>query len=249
MQRLGVATAAGYVVVIGSFILLWHVMSVVWPSIMPNPLASFHFAYTLKEELLGDSLITLSNTLAGFLIALTLAIASAGLARLNRYARMVVEALNTIIQSVSALVWALFFLLIFGFASKAPAISVAAATAYPILLSSILKGFEYAESEYGEVAKLVRASRLQSLRYILLPASTPFIVAASRSAIGSALRISVVAEAFGASGGIGYRLWLFYEVHEYRGFMSWAFTLLLLMLLIDKLLLEPVERWARKWQE
>jgi NitT/TauT family transport system permease protein len=128
-------------------------------------------------------------------------------------------------------------------------VGVAWATAFPILLSAALKGFEAARSSFGELAQILGASRSQAALYIYLPASTPFIVAASRSALGAALRISVVAEAFGSAGGIGYRLWVFYEIHRYEGFLAWSAALLILMVALDRLVLAPLESWSRRWMQ
>ncbi|MCE4604394.1 MAG: ABC transporter permease subunit [Aeropyrum sp.] len=240
-------TITGFIVVFAAVLLTWLASSIIWPEIMPSPVESLQFTAERWRTLLSDSLITLENTVLGFTIALILAIATAWAGLAHPLARSVVDALNTIVQSVSALVWALFFLLLFGFSTNLPSIAVAGATAYPILLSGILKGFDQALVDYGEAAALIGARGRSFLRYVLLPASIPYIVASSRPALGSALRISVVAEAFGAAGGMGYRLWIFYELHEYRGFLGWALALLVMMLLLDKTLLEPLERWSRKW--
>jgi len=241
-------SSAGFILVFIIGIISWQIVSFLWPQIVPSPLNTLIFIIANKKYVLGDIWVTLTNTIIGYLIALSLTLFLGVLGLKNRFASEIIKALNTIIQSVSALIWALIFLVIFGFTSRTPAIAVAAATAFPILLANILKGFEYAENEYGEVVRLYKPKRLQSLIYLYMPASLPFIVAASRAAFGAALRISVVAEAFGAMGGIGYRLWLFYELHEYRGLFGWAFILVLLMLLIDKVMLEPIEKWAKKWQ-
>lgn len=238
---------AGFTLVFATLLALWWAASARWPQILPTPFDSALFTLSKAWLLLGDARITLTNTLAGFTVALAAAVATAWVGIVWPVARPVVEALNTSVQSVSALVWALFFLLAFGYSSTLPAVGVAAATAYPILLSGVIKGFERAVGEYGEAALIIGARGVGFLRHILLPASIPYLVASARPALGSALKISVVAEAFGAAGGMGYRLWVFYELHEYRGFMGWAIALLVLMIVLDKTLLEPLERWARRW--
>ncbi len=217
--------------------------------LIPGVPQSIIFLIDNSHTALSDTIITLENTLVGFTLAVLLALVLAWIATLGGVVGETIKAFNVVVQSVSVLVWSLLFLVIYGFTSRLPAMSVAAATAFPIMLSGTLKGFEVSRSEYGELSKMLGLSRVQELAHILAPGSLPFLVASARSGLGAALRISVVAEAFGASGGIGYRLWLYYELHNYTGFMAWALLLVTLMLILDKLVLERVEAWGRKWIE
>lgn len=237
----------GYVIVALAGIAAWEVLSRATP-ILPPPSDTIEFFLENVGRAASDARITLENTLLGFLVALSLAVGLSWLGLRGGLAGRIVEAINVYVQSVSALVWALAFLIVFGFTSRVPAVGVAAATAFPILLSSILKGFETVRAEYGELATILGMPPLRALTVIYLPGSIPFIVAASRSALGAALRISVVAEAFGSSGGIGYTLFYYYELHVYEGFLSWSLLLVALMLALDKLVLARLEVWARKWQ-
>jgi len=236
----------GYATVTITSLAAWWVMSEAF-QVIPSPFSSLAYAASNYRVLAGDALVTLGNTMAGFALGALLAVATAAAALAGGRARSVVEAVNVVVQSVSALVWAILFLLLFGVTSRLPAVGVAAATAYPILLSGALKGFEVLRSEYGDLVGVLRMSRLQELRYVLVPGSIPFLVAAGRSALGAALRISVVAEALGAGGGLGYRIWTYYQLHNYEGLFSWALALVALMILVDKLALERVEEWGRRW--
>ncbi len=237
---------ASTAVVFTALILAWWALARVVP-IVPEPSESIRYMAANWRLLAGDMLVTLENTLAGFLIALAAALATASLMLTGRWAENIIAAVNVVSQSISALIWAIIFLLAFGVTSRLPSIGVAAATAYPILLSGAVKGFEVSRSEYGELTQILGMGRGQEIRHILLPASIPFMVASGRSALGSALRISVVAEALGGSGGLGYRIWTFYEVHEYSGLFAWSLALVVLMVLLDKLVLEKLEVWSRRW--
>ena len=235
-------------VAVGAFLtLVWIILSQAYPTIMPGPPSALSFLYQNLDMALKDSVTTLGNTLAGFAISIISAILLSIMWLKGGIAALFVERLNVVIQSVSALVWAIVFLLIFGYTSRLSSVGVAAATAFPIILSSLIKALETVKNEYGELARMIGRGRLWELREVYLPASTPTLVASSRSAIGAALRISVVAEAFGGSGGIGYRMWMFYEIHRYEGFLAWSFLLIVLMLFLDKIVLQSLEEWSRRW--
>lgn len=246
MGRAWLRSTTAYAVSTIIFLSAWFILST-HSGILPGIRDTFSFLARNLHVAGRDALVTLENTLAGFTLALAASLILAWLAMVNGLVEETVKAFNVLIHSVSALVWALLFLIIYGFTSRLPAVGVAAATSFPILLSGTLKGFEVARSEYGELSRILGLSRTGELVHILAPASVPFIIASGRSALGVALRISVVAEAFGASGGIGYRLWLYYQLHMYEGFMAWAILLVTLMVVLDKLVLERLESWSRKW--
>jgi len=191
--------------------------------------------------------ITLSNTFAGFVLASIAAYASVFLGTIHPILWNFFTSLNVLVQSISILIWALLGLAIFGVASRLPAILVAFAASYPILLSSLLTSVERLRKSYWELSKMLKLNRLQELAYILVPGSLPAYVSAARSAFGLALRVSVVAEAFGASGGVGYMLMLSYSVGDLVDFYTWALLLITLMLFVDRVLFYQLERLAMRW--
>lgn len=191
--------------------------------------------------------ITLSNTLMGFILASIAAYASVFLGTMHPTLWDFFSSLNVLVQSISILIWALLGLALFGVASRLPAILVAFAASYPILLSSLLTSIERLRKSYWELSKMLKLNRVQELVYILVPGSLPVYVSAARSAFGVALRVSVVAEAFGASGGVGYMLMLSYSLGDLVGFYMWALLLIALMLFVDRVLFYQLERLAARW--
>ena len=192
--------------------------------------------------------MTLVNSLSGYTLALAFSVGLVALAYVNRHADAFVRALNTFIQSVSVLVWAIIFVMMFGITSRKPPILVAAAASFPILLSSTYSSVRALDSRFRLLARLLRASKWQELVYFILPGTIPYLAGSSRSAVGVALRISVVAEAFGASGGVGYWLMYSYDYAWSAGVFAWALVLIGLMVLVDMAVLARIERLAEKWK-
>lgn len=71
------------------------------------------------------------------------------------------------------------------------------------LTVNVFQGIREASDEYDNVAQSFGASRLQTYRYVLLPAILPFLFAGLRLAIGRAVRGMIVAELFLQVSGIG----------------------------------------------
>jgi NitT/TauT family transport system permease protein len=163
-------------------------------------------------------------------------------------ARGLVRALNTILQSISVLIWIVVFVMLFGVLSPLPPVLVAASVSLPIVLSSVVSGLESSSKRLAELALILEAPRSRYFLDFLLPSLAPSLAGASRAALGVALRISVVAEAFGASGGIGFMIANYYSLAEPEGVFAWGMLLVALMVALDKGLLERLEVKASKWR-
>ncbi len=227
----------------------WVFLSRAYPAVPPPQDVVKALYSDIGPRMIAHAIaVTLVNSLTGYTIALTAAIALIAGAYLNRHVDSFVHALNTFIQSVSVLVWAIVFVMIFGITSRKPPVLVAAAASFPVLLSNLYSSVRALDDRFRLLARLLGATKLEELYYFILPGTIPYLAGASRAAIGIALRISVVAEAFGASGGVGYWLMYSYNYGWSAGVFAWAAVLVLLMILVDILVLQQVERMVEKWK-
>ena len=239
---------AGWATLLLFIIALWHVLSAEFPILVASPSETFRYLVNIRRDVLFRALrITLFNSVVGFTIAFILVSVVSLLAFLNSFFRQFAYALNKFIQSVSVLVWSILFIIIFGVTSFIPPILVTAMASFPVLISSMIKALDNLEKEYFELSKILEMNKYQEFIHIIVPGSVPYLISASRSALGIALRISVVAEAFGASGGIGYQIVYSYDLGIKVGVFAWSSLLVILMIVLDQLILGPLERWSQKW--
>ncbi|MEB3788758.1 MAG: ABC transporter permease subunit [Desulfurococcales archaeon] len=239
----------GWIYLIILILLGWHLLSEAYPVLIPSPTSTYEAITRIgTDKILNAVITTLTNSLLGYLLGLIGSIALVIGAYLNKHIEALVNATNTFAQSISVLVWAIIFIMIFGVTSRKPPILVVAAATFPILLSSLIGAVRSLDEKFSLLAKMLGASKLQELFYFILPGTISYLAAASRAAIGIALRISVVAEAFGASGGVGYWLVYSYDIGFKEGVFAWASILIILMIAVDMLILRPIERWTMKWR-
>jgi NitT/TauT family transport system permease protein len=232
-----------------SFTALWQGLAFLFPHRVPSVPETLSFLAQTPLYLLTKHVsITLRNSVYGFLFALILAVLLAYLSIQNKLFKEIVHALNGLIQSISVLVWSIVLIIIFGILSPLPPILVVVAASFPILLSSVLGALEGVDKRLLEMAHNLGAGKRDVFLDIILPSSVPYIASGSRAALGLALRISVVAEAFGQGGGIGYMINFYYGLAVPRGVFAWALLLVLIMLALDRLLLKEVEVWAGRWK-
>ena len=158
-----------------------------------------------------------------------------------------IRGLSEMFNSTSALVWSLVLVSTLGVLNPLPPILVVSAVTAPHVLSAVSSALASVDRGLLEAVRSLGAGQVDEFMDVLLPSSVPIIASASRVGIGTALRISVVAEAFGGSGGLGYMLMRSYNLADVEGVLAWSVILFLSILSMDKVL-AYIERGARRWQ-
>lgn len=95
------------------------------------------------------------------------------------------------------------FIIAFGIGAVSHVIVVFALTFFVITVNTIA-GITSADAQHLEVGRAYHASRIAVIKYVLLPASVPFIIAGMRLGVTRALIGVVIAEFFGARAGLGF---------------------------------------------
>ncbi|WP_297416638.1 ABC transporter permease [Thermococcus sp.] len=226
----------------------WVVLAKLYPALVPGIGETLAFYSKAGYGLVIKSLLlTLYHSLLGFLVAFGLTGGAILLALYSTEFKAFLDSLNVFIQSVSVLVWTIIFIMIFGVTSSIAPILVTAMAAFPALLSAGISSSKNLLERYRPLVILLKPTNLQLYRHFVVPGTLPEMVSASRIAIGIALRISVVAEAFGSAGGIGYQLVYSYDLGLKDGVFAWALLLVILMVTVDQLILGRLEEWVRRW--
>jgi NitT/TauT family transport system permease protein len=194
-----------------------------------------HVAATLYRVTLGFSLAVLIALLAGFLVAQV------------PFARMVVKDVTVILNSMSVFVWIVLALIWFGLSDTAP-IFTTFMVALPVMLSNVIAGVESIDRKLLEMARVYKFSGFDRFRVVAVPSMAPYLVAGMKVALALALRISVIAEIFGVSSGIGYMMNFSRDTLRTDMVFAWALVLILVMVLIEKILLDPVDRRVNRWR-
>ncbi|MGC9209911.1 MAG: ABC transporter permease [Acidilobus sp.] len=241
--------ALGYAIGAAVVLISWWAAPALTSHLIPGPAPALEYLASHPIEALQALSLTLLDALAGYAIAAASSLVGLVVCELGDVGEAAVSALREILHSVTPVAWSLALLIIFGFTSRLVPILVSALMGFPPLMTSLLEGLGAARARYGDLAEALRLGGLRRLIYVDLPASIPYLVAGTRSAIGVALISSPVAEAFGTAGGIGYGLYLFFELHEYSAFEAWSALLVVVMVVLDVAILAPLERWSRRWLE
>jgi ABC-type nitrate/sulfonate/bicarbonate transport system permease component len=194
-----------------------------------------HVSATLYRITLGFSAAVIISLLAGFLLA-----------RIG-WAKMVVKDLTAILNSTSVFVWIVLAMIWFGLTDTAPIFTTFMIT-LPVMLSNIIEGVESIDTKLLEMSRVYKLSDIDRFVHITVPGTIPYLVAGMKVGFALGLRVSVVAEIFGVSTGIGYIMNFSRDILRTDMVFVWALVLIAIMVLVEKTLFDALSRRVNAWR-
>jgi NitT/TauT family transport system permease protein len=196
------------IILIALLIVLWQLAIVVFripPYLIPAPLAVVKQLVTQWPELLQQASFTTYATLGGFALSIAFGIPMALLIAYSRTVESFVYPLLVFSQSVPKVAIAPLFVVWFGFGIIPKVIAAFMLGFFPIVVSTVV-GFKSVDRDMIDLARSMKASKLQIFRRISLPQALPSVFAGLKVSVTLAVVGAVVGEFVGSNSGIGYVL-------------------------------------------
>jgi NitT/TauT family transport system permease protein len=235
---------------LAALIAIWAlVAAMVQSRLLPGPLAVG--AVTLADLRTGELPFQMSCTLArvtgSFAIAMLLgAIAGYAMGRskaLDRYA----DPWLIVLINMPALVTIIFAYIWIGLDETAAILAVAI-NKLPNVIVVMREGARALDPELDEMARAFKFSWLTRIRQVVIPQLAPYLAASSRSGLSIVWKIVLVVELIGRPNGVGFVLGSAFSLFDMARILSYAICFIALMLVIESLLVQPLERRANRWR-
>lgn len=197
-------------------------------------------------ELTADFAVSAVEFVVGYGAAAVVGIVAGGafaiLPILGRmFAPIVQGAYSTPLVAVTPLL-----IMMFGLGLWSKIVIVFLLAVFPIMINTET-ALRSVDPDYIDTARAFRATRVQVLTYVILPASVVTIVAGLRLAVGRGIIGVVVGELFGATRGLGFLIVQY--SNSFRTARTLAIVLLLAIVGIGaNALLESLERYLSPWR-
>lgn len=244
------AVRARFVSLIG-FVAIWWMAATFTASnsLLPGPQRVAELIWS--ECANGDMPTAFAATMARVAVAFTLAMLGGGIvgymtgrsARLNSWLDpWVIIALNLPILVVIVLmyIWV-------GLNDVAAVLAVVIAKA-PTVIVTVREGTRTLDPLLADMASAFRLSRWRRLRFVVMPQLSSYIAAAGRSGLSITWKIVLVVELLGRPNGVGYALNLYFQNFDVTGILAYGLSFAGLMLLVETLFLQPIERRINAWR-
>ncbi len=233
------------VIVAGWVVLSWRYGAYVLPS--PLAVARGFADIVASGEIWRHTAASLARIVVGFGGAVVTALLAGLAAFLSRTARGVIHDLLSVLNSTSVFVWIVISIIWFGLSNWAPIFTTFMIT-LPVVASNIVEGVENVDRRLLEMGDVYRLSGRQKFTAIVVPSTLPYLLAGMKVGFGLALKVSVVAEIFGVTSGIGYVMNYSREILATQMVFVWALVMILVMTATDKLVFDMLSRRLDRWR-
>lgn len=239
------------------FLLGWQLLSMVIPRV-PGPWEVFvfilveitegrhggvvpgqfwkHFFVTLQRFAIGLVMAVVGGAFLGVLIG-SLPVA-----------RALLNDTLLVFLALPAIIWAFLTVMWFGIGPEAP-IATTALSATPFIAVNVAQGVRAIGPDLHRMSTAYGVRFVRRVRHLVMPAVMGYVFAGIRFAVIIGWNGVLLAEWFGAAEGVGWRARIWYDANRYRGFVGWIVVFVVFILILDRLVLTPLQRRAFRWRD
>ncbi|WP_442574134.1 ABC transporter permease [Microbacterium sp. F51-2R] len=229
-------------------IVIWGIWATVAPAqFFPSPAELMQaFVETwVGPALFTDVLPSLARLGVGIVISIVVGIGAGMLIGLNRWLRELLEPMLEFFRAVPPPVLLPIFVVLMGPTDAMKVVVIVVGSVWPILLNTI-EGVRATDSVMTETARSFALTSAQRLRFLVLPAASPRIMAGVRQSLSIALILMVISELGYSSSGLGFQIVFFQR--NYLIAEMWSGILLLgLIGVLLAAIFGFVERRVLRW--
>jgi NitT/TauT family transport system permease protein len=231
-------------------LILWQAAAALADSrLLPSPLtvAQSLLAETRSGTLPRELAISLVRVAASFAIAMLAGTAIGQMHGLSRRLDRWLQPWLIILLNIPALVIIILTYVWLGLTEAALLIAVAL-NKIPSVAVTLREGARALDRDLAEVAALYRFGWAKTLREVVLPQLSPYLLAAARNGLSLVWKIVLVAELLGRSDGVGFRLQTCFQLFDVSRIIAYSLAFVACVLLVEALILAPLERRALRWR-
>lgn len=202
--------------------------------------------WLVKGTLLHHLRVTLTETVAGFLIGTLCGVVAASVLGANETLRRTVDPFVTAIYGVPKVALAPLFIMWFGI-GMAPKIVLAAVSVFFLVFFNTLAGIREVDAKMVEALRTMGADRMAIHRHVILPGAMPWIFVGLKLGLPYGFVGAVAAEMMASNAGIGFLTQNAAGQLDTAGVFAALFALIVVTSLLNEGL-GRLENWIFRWR-
>jgi NitT/TauT family transport system permease protein len=233
-----------------TLIVVWALAAALAHSrLLPGPVTvgAATVAEIRSGELPFQMACTLARVIASFAIAMILGSVTGYAMGRSKTTDRFADPWLIVLINLPALVVIIFAYIWIGL-NETAAILAVALNKLPNVIAVMREGARALDPELDEMARAFQLARFTRLRHVIIPQLAPYLAASSRSGLSIVWKIVLVVELIGRPNGVGFVLGSAFSLFDMVRILSYAISFIILMLLIESLLVQPLERRANRWR-
>lgn len=229
-------------------LLAWQILAGIYDRV-PGPVEVVRF---LVDEVgrggvWSNFLVTAERFFAGVGIAFVAGVALGLIIGMWPLARALLKDTMMVGLAIPAIIWALLTALWFGFAWKAPVLTVAL-TATPFVAVNVTQGVQAAPRDLIRMSKAFGVPLQRRVRELVLPFVMDYVFTGLRFGIITGWNGVLLSEWFASTEGVGWRTRYWYDANNFDGFVAWIVLFVGFIVIFDRLVLVPIQQRVFRWR-
>lgn len=226
----------------------WQILGALYDRV-PGPVEVVRF---LADEVgrggvWSNFLVTAERFFAGVGIAFVAGVALGLVIGMWPLARALLKDTMMVGLAIPAIIWALLTALWFGFAWKAPVLTVAL-TATPFVAVNVTQGVQAAPRDLIRMSKAFGVPLQRRVRELVLPFVMDYVFTGLRFGIITGWNGVLLSEWFASTEGVGWRTRYWYDANNFDGFVAWIVLFVGFIVIFDRLVLAPIQQRVFRWR-
>lgn len=195
----------------------------------------------LVGEFWGPLQLSLTRYGLGLLIGVPLGALLGLLIGASRPARGLFNDTVLVLLALPTLVWAFLASIWLGISDTAPIVAVIL-TAVPLMAINVSSGVRSIDTGLVEMSTAFKTTRKSRISSLLIGGALPSLFSGLRLSLIGGWNSLLIVEWFGITSGVGARAKLWYDAQRNAGFLTWILIFVVFIILLDRLVLNPLER-------
>jgi len=214
----------------------------------PNQVLINFVDHMIQGDLPFQLGITLMRVVVSFFTAMAIGVA-VGLI-MGRYQRWDASLDGVLILALNlpALVVIILCYIWFGLGEFAAILAVSI-NKFPLVVVNVREGARAVNQELLEVGSVFRVPSKRLFLKIFLPQLYPYLLASARAGLALIWKIVLIVELLGRSNGVGFKLGIFFQFFDITSILSYSFAFIGIVMIIEYLLIAPIDRRLSEWRK
>ncbi|WP_338670162.1 ABC transporter permease [Pseudodesulfovibrio methanolicus] len=235
---------------VGLFLALWWAGSLRYGAfILPSPreTCAALWRLILTGAVGKAALITAGRALGGFAVAALLGSGIGILAGLRPALAQTLKPVTAMLLGIPPIAWIVLAMLWFGTTGLTPVFTVVV-TALPIVFAVAVEGARTRDRGLEDMARAFATPPLMLFLDVRLPHLLSYLFPGWVTALALSWKVAVMAELLASADGIGANMALARVNLDTADALAWIIVLLIMLLAVELLVLEPLQRRMEPWR-
>lgn len=231
-------------------LVVWQLASMAFTDrYVPRPWVTFAAMSDLirSGDLLKHFGFTMTRMLGSFAIAMTIGTVLGTLMGLYRRGEQMLDMWVMVGLTIPSLCYIIVSFMWLGLNDRGAVLAIAWTT-FPSIAINIWQGVKAIDQRLIDMARVFRSSGTRRIVKVVIPQVLPYLMAAARFGLGVVWKVTVFVEVLGGSDGVGYMLNYSFQMFNMADVFAWTISFTIVMLVIELLVLKPIEHRLFSWR-